>query len=157
MPVVPRFAYTGISEPLFLFNGLTPEQWDEWLWQTYEELGQPADYLEQPDFSERAIVSDYSLTTPYEWYGDSLLAYLVVVLEQETLAHLERENRQSEVESTKQKITEAIREIWPGFYHRNLAHPVINYFEQVFPISTEDRKFLAERYMYPLVGLSIDP
>ncbi|MDJ0958665.1 MAG: hypothetical protein QNI91_17495, partial [Arenicellales bacterium] len=120
---------------------------------TYEELGQPADYLEQPAFSERAIVSDYSLTTPYEWYGDSLLAYLVVVLEQETLARLEREGRQGQVESAKQKITEAIREIWPGFYHRNLAPAVVTYFEQVFPISPEDRKFLAERYMLPLIGL----
>ena len=152
LPVVPRFAYTGISEPLFLFNGLTPEQWDEWLWKTYEELGQPADYLEQPDFSERAIVSDYSLTTPYEWYGDSLLAYLVVVLEQEALARLEREGRQSEVESAKQKITEAIREIWPGFYHRNITPALVTYFEQVFPLSPEDRKFLAERYMHPLIG-----
>ena len=151
LPVVPRFAYTGISEPLFLFNGLTPEQWDEWLWETYEELGQPVDYLEQAAFSERAIVSDYSLTTPYEWYGDSLLAYLVVVLEQETLTRLEKEGRQGEIESAKQKITDAIREIWPGFFHRNLAPTVVAYFEQVFPISSEDRKFLADRYMLPLI------
>lgn len=152
LPVVPRFAYTGISEPLFQFKGQTPEQWDAWLWKTYDELGQSASYLEQPPFSERAIVSDYSLTTPYEWYGDSLLAYLVVVLEQEMLAHLEREGRRDEVETSKQRITEAIRAIWPGFYHRNIAPEVVIYFERVFPISPEDRRVLAQRYLLPLIG-----
>lgn len=152
LTIVPRFAYTGMSEPLFQFKGMTPEQWNEWLWKTFDELGQAPDYLTQPAFRERAIVSDYSLTTPYEWYGDNLLAYLVVVLEQELLLHLEREGRQSEVETAKQEIAGALREIWPGFYHRNIAPEVVTYFKQLFPILPEDRRALAERYMLPLIG-----
>jgi hypothetical protein len=152
LPVLPRFAYAGISEPLFQFRERTPAQWDQWLWQTYDELGQTADYLEQPPFSGRDIVSDYSLTTPYEWYGDNLLAYLVVELEQEIVPYLKRAGRQDEADSAKQRITEAIREIWPGFYHRNIAPEVVAYFERVFPISPEDRRFLAQRYLFPLIG-----
>ena len=154
LPVIPRFAYAGISEPLFEFRGRTPEQWDEWLWSTFDELGQTADYLEQPPFSERAIVSDYSLTNPYEWYGDNLLAYLVVELEHEVMPYLESVGRQEEAEPARQRITEAIREIWPGFYHRNIAPEVVAYFERVFPISPEDRRFLAQRYLFPLIDSS---
>ena len=151
LPIVPRFAYSETSEPLFHFRGQTPEQWDEWLLQTYDELGQLPDYLEQSPFRERAIVSDYSLTTPYEWYGDNLLAYLVVVLEQEMVAHLERVGRTDDVDTAKQKITEAIRQIWPGFYHRNIASAVVTYFNRVFPISPEDRRELAQRYLFPFI------
>ena len=152
LQVVPRFAYTGMSEPLFQFKGQTPEQWDEWLWQTYDELGQSPDYLEQGPFRERFIVSDYSLTTPYEWYGDNLLAYLVVELEQEVLATLERGGRGKQADDAKQKITGAIREIWPGFFHRNIAPDVLAYFQRDFPISAEDRSLLAQRYLAPIVG-----
>lgn len=151
LSLVPRFAYTGISEPLFEFRGRSPEQWDEWLWQSYDELGQPADYLEQPRFNERAIVSDYSLTTPYEWYGDNLLAYLVVVLEQETLTTLERAGRGDPLVLAKRRIADALREIWPGFFHRNIASDVMTYFGNVFPISPENRRFLARRYLFPIV------
>jgi hypothetical protein len=141
-----------MSEPLFRFKGQTPERWDEWLWKTYDKLGRSPDYLEQPPFSERAIVSDYSLTTPYEWYGDNLFAYLVYVLEHELLAHLERSGRRDEIETAKQRITQAIREIWPGFYHRNIASEVVTHFKRVFPISPEDRRVLTQRYLLPLIG-----
>ncbi len=151
LSLVPRFAYTGISEPLFEFQGRSPEQWDEWLWNSYDDLGQPADYLERSPFSERAIVSDYSLTTPYEWYGENFLAYLLTVLEQETLTVLERAGRRDQLVVAKQRIADAIRAIWPGFFHRNIAPDVTAYFEDVFPISREDRRFLARRYLSPIV------
>ncbi len=151
LPVMPLFAYTGISEPLFDFNGRTPEQWSEWLTVMYDDLDQPSDYLEKEPFRRRHIVGDYSLTSPYEWYGDNLLAYVLVVLEREVLDSLAREGREAESESIKRRISSAMRQIWPGFYHGNIAPDVFEYFERLFPILPEDRRFLAARYMFPLV------
>lgn len=151
LSIVPRFAYAGISEPLFRFKGSTPEEWDEWVWQTYDRLGQPPDYLERQPFRERAIVSDYSLTTPYEWYGDNLLAYVVLELEQQLLADLAKQGRAGEAAVAKQKIKEAMREIWPGFYHGNIAPQAVIYFRRLFPILPEHRSELAKKYLQPLV------
>lgn len=151
LPVMPRFAYTGISEPLFRFNDKTPEQWSEWLLETYEGIGSPAEYLQKIPFSSRYIVSDYSLTSPYEWYGDNLLAYVVLVLERETLDVLAGAGRGEDADTDKRRIDEAMRQIWPGFYHRNIAPDVFAYFEQTFPIVPEDRRFLARRYVFPLL------
>jgi len=151
MPVAPRFAYTGISEPLFSFRGRTPEAWDAWLWAEYDGLGAPPDYLEREPFSSNHIVSDYSLTSPYEWYGDNLLAYVVLVLERELLELLERQGRAGESAAVRRQVAAAIREIWPGFYHGNIAPVAFDYFERLFPIRPKDREFLAQRYMLPLL------
>jgi hypothetical protein len=151
LPTMPRFAYTGISEPLFRYNGRTPEQWNEWLWTEYEKLGGPPDYLEQEPFRSRYIVSDYSLTSPYEWYGDNLLAYVIMVLEREALVIMASQGRASESEAARQRITDALREIWPGFFHRSIAPDVADYFERLFPIAPRDRVFLARRYIYPIL------
>ena len=121
------------------------------MWSTYDEFGQPPDYLEYAPFSQRAIVSDYSLTSPYEWYGDSLLAYLVLELEQELLTNLSNDGRQGEIDTVKQRVTEAIRTIWPGFYHRNIGPEVVAYFKRLFPILPEDRAMLTEKYLVPLI------
>ena len=151
MPVAPRFAYTGISEPLFSFRDRTPEAWDAWLWAEYDGLGAPPDYLEREPFSSNHIVSDYSLTSPYEWYGDNLLAYVVLVLERELLELLERQGRAGESAAVRRQVAAAIREIWPGFYHGNIAPVAFDYFERLFPIRPKDREFLAQRYMLPLL------
>ena len=151
LPVMPQFVYTGMSEPLMLFQGQAPELWDVWLWDTYAEVGETEDYLEQPQFSERHIVSDYSLTTPYEWYCDNLIAYLVSELEDELMSILARDGRADSQDSARQAITNAMREIWPGFYHRNVATEVMAYFRGVFPILPADRTDLAVRYLMPLL------
>lgn len=151
LPVMPQFAYTGISEPLFILNGKTPEEWSEWLLDTYERVGSPTDYLQKEPFASRHIVSDYSLTSPYEWYGDNLLAYVVLVLERETLDVLARAGRGGDSDDARSQVDEAMREVWPGFYHRNIAPDVFAYFERTFPLVPEDRLFLARRYVFPLL------
>ena len=148
LPVRPQFLYTGISEPEFLYRGKSAQDWAEWLNETYADLGEPEDYLEDERFSSQGIVGDYSLTTPYEWYGDNVLAYVLVTLEEAALAGLEPE----QAAAAREKLTDALRAIWPGFYHRNLGAEARAYFAETFPIAPADRDVLVRRYMLPVIS-----
>jgi hypothetical protein len=49
-------------------------------------------------------------------------------------------------------IETALRDIWPDFYHRNIAPQVVGYFEQTFPITPEDREVMTRRYIDPIIA-----
>ena len=152
---MPQFLYTGVSEPTFLLKGKTPDEWEGWLNAIYEKLGEPEDYLEHASFAEEAVVGDYSLSTPYEWYGDNLLAYVVHVLEGSAVDRIRAEGGGEEaaaaVAAARQGITDSLRAVWPGFYHRNIGPEALAYFGETFPIAEEDRRLLVERYIDPVI------
>jgi hypothetical protein len=153
-PPKPLFLYTGMSEPTFLLKGKTPEEWGGWLNAIYEELGEPEDYLEHTSFAEEAVVGDYSLSTPYEWYGDNLLAYVVHTLEASAVDRLRAkgggEEADAAVAAARQGITDSLRAVWPAFYHRNIGPEALAYFSETFPIAEDDRRLLTERYIDPV-------
>jgi len=148
LPVRPQFLYSGISEPEFLYTGKPAVDWAEWLNEIYFELGEPENYLEDHRFVSQGIVGDYSLTSPYEWYGDNVLAYLLVTLETTALAGLD----QSDATLARARITSSLRAVWPGFNHRNISPQAMTYFSTAFPISPVDRRLLAGRYIEPIIG-----
>ena len=146
LPIVPRFLYMGTSGPSFHYWDETPEAWADWYWEQYEALGGEPNYLLRGDYAEYGVVGEYSLTDPGEWFGDSLIAYLVTVLEEEAVSRLE------DPAAARAKIDDALRAIWPDFSHRNLAEDVRDYFASTFPIREADRELLAERYLFPLLA-----
>ena len=148
LTVMPRFSYVGKNEPLYKFGGRTPEEWDEWVRQRYEALGEDPEYLKDPTFANLHIVSDYSLSSPYEWYSDNLIAYVISVLEKHALESLTTRDQQRALT----RIEDALQAIWPGFYHRNIAPEIMQYFRQTFPITPADREGLVQRYIEPIIG-----
>lgn len=88
-------------------------------------------------------------SSPYEWYGDTFIAYVVAVLEEEALQELT--NDEAATQAARIQIDEALRSICPGFYHRNLAPEVRDYFEETCPITSSDRRVLADRYIHPII------
>ncbi|MCG6927310.1 MAG: hypothetical protein LJF30_18630 [Acidobacteria bacterium] len=154
-PPRPLFLYTGMSEPTFLLKGKTPDEWEGWLNAIYEKLGEPEDYLEHASFAEEAVVGDYSLSTPYEWYGDNLLAYVVHTLEEFVVDRIRAESgaqgADAAVAAARQGITDSLRAVWPAFYHRNIGPEALAYFGETFPISEDDRRALVERYIDPVI------
>jgi hypothetical protein len=149
LELVPRFVYMGTSEPEFLFREETPEAWEAWIEDVYEELNQSPDYLSQEEVVSFGIVSDYALNSPYEWYGDNFIAYVVSVLEEEALTRFGSD--EDALVAARLLVDAALRSVWPGFYHRNLAPDVRAYFEATFPITASDRRLLAHRYIDPIL------
>lgn len=150
-----QFLYSGMAEPVFLLKGRPPEEWAGWLNAIYEETGEAEDYLEHPAFAREGVVGDYSLSTPYEWYGDNLLAYLVTVLEETALARIAAGAEGPEVEAAQgaasQRIVDSLRAIWPAFDHRNIGQEALAYFRETFPIREDDRQLLVDRYIVPII------
>lgn len=149
LDLVPRFVYMGTSEPVFLFREETPEAWETWIEDLYEGLNQNPDYLSQAEVVSFGIVSDYALSSPYEWYGDNFIAYVVSVLEDEALTRFGSDA--DAMVAARLRVDAALRSVWPGFYHRNLAPDVRAYFEATFPITASDRRLLANRYIDPIL------
>jgi hypothetical protein len=151
----PQFLYIGISEPVFLLKGRSPDDWEGWLNAIWEEMGEPEDYLTHPSFVKEEVVGDYSLTSPYEWYGDNLLAYVVTVLEETALERIASGGSGPEVEAAqelaRERLMESLRAVWPGFDHRNIGREARAYFGETFPIREDDRQLLVERYILPII------
>lgn len=150
-PVMPRFAYVGTAEPVFTYRGKSPEAWEQWLIESYDASGRDPEYLENEFFADEHIIGDYALSSPYEWFGDHFIAYVVTVLERRMAAGLEASGREEEVEPAMARIEAAMRDIWPYFHHRNIAPEILAYFEGTFPISDEDKDVLVRRYIEPII------
>ena len=155
LELVPRFVYVGASEPVFLYREETPEAWETWIEDLYEELNQSPSYLSHPEVVSFGIVSDYALSSPYEWYGDNFIAYVVSVLEEEALTTFGSDA--DAMVPARLQVDAALRSVWPGFYHRNLAPDVRAYFEATFPITPSDRRLLAHRYIDPILDDDYEP
>ena len=61
------------------------------------------------------------------------------------------QGRGGEFDAVATGIVQALREIWPGFYHRNIAPEAVAYFQDVFPIAEDDALELARDYLMPLI------
>jgi len=84
-----------------------------------------------------------------EWYGDNFIAYVVSVLEDEALTRFSSDA--DAMVAARLRVDAALRSVWPGFYHRNLAPDVRAYFEATFHITASDRRLLANRYIDPIL------
>ncbi len=148
LPVRPQFLYAGISEPEFLYQGKMPLDWAEWLNEIYEVLGETENYLEDERFVSRGIVGDYSLTSPYEWYGDNVLAYLLMILQETATAPMD----EPAAKLAQQRLVTSLREVWPGFDYRNISSEARAYFQKTFPVAQADLDLMVRRYIDPIVA-----
>ena len=58
LPLIPRFVYAGMSQPVFRSGKGLPEEWQAWLDGVYEDLGESPTYLHTADFARQGIVGD---------------------------------------------------------------------------------------------------
>ena len=65
------YEYLYMDEPL--------EDWEAWLGAIYEEVGEDA-YLTDERITELHILGDYSLSGPWEWYSDEVIAYVYLAM-----------------------------------------------------------------------------
>jgi hypothetical protein len=132
--------------PTYTWLGDTPETWAVWLKQQYLSNGES--YLDAPAARAYHIVGEYSLTNPWEWYSDNLLAYTLLAIEQRFVDCL----AVAELTDARETMQATIATAWPGFQYRNFdALALEPHFGQRFPLRREDSDFLVTRYVLPLV------
>lgn len=133
------YVYRYLEEPV--------EDWAEWLSAIFEEVGEKR-YLEDERLTELHIVGDYSLSGPWEWYSDQIIAYLYIAI----LDSLEESCPPAEWNALRQSFQKEIVEAeWPYFRFENGRGAAIqDHFREAYPLAVEDVTYLARSYLLPL-------
>ena len=132
----------------YLYYEETPEEWAEWLGDIYAEVGED-DYLTDPRLLELYILGDYSVSGPWEWYSDHLIAYVYIAMIDSLKDQCEEWSWDMLRHSFQEDI---VRQAWPYFRFENArGAPIQDYLAETFPLEPNDVDYLAEYYLADLL------
>ena len=128
----------------YLYMGEPLEDWEAWLAAIYEEVGEDA-YLTDERITEMHILGDYSLSGPWEWYSDEVIAYVYLAM----LDSLVDRCQPSEWEALRMAFQkETVEREWPYFRFENARDDDIQiHLRQVYPMDSAEVSQLAESYL----------
>lgn len=132
----------------YLYHDETPEEWAMWLADIYDEVGED-DYLTDPRLVELHVLGDYSLSGPWEWYSDHLIAYVYLAM----IDSLKDDCADSEWDALRRSFQEdVVRAAWPYFRFENArGAPIQAHLAETFPLDPADVEYLAEHYLGDLI------
>jgi hypothetical protein len=141
-----RPQYLSIEPWTYLYLDTSPEDWQDSLAMLSDELG-PSDYLADPRVSKYHIVGDYSLTNPWEWYSDHVIAYVYL----EMLGSLEGECSAADIQGLADELQgNVVFDWWPAFRFENArGAPIQHYLAQAYPLAADDIRYLTDAYLLP--------
>ena len=132
----------------YLYLDKTPEEWAVWLEEIYAEVGEDA-YLTDPRLVELHVLGDYSLSGPWEWYSDHLIAYVYLAM----IDSLQEDCSASGWDALRHSFqNDVVRKAWPYFRFENArGAPVQKHLAETFPLDPADVEYLAETYLGGLI------
>jgi hypothetical protein len=133
----------------YLYHGDTPDEWSEWLGEIFAEVGED-NYLTDPRLLEFHVLGDYSLSGPWEWYSDHLIAYVYLAM----IDALKDDCSASGWNALRQSFQEdVIRAAWPYFRFENaIGAPIQEHLAETFPMEPADVDYLAQEYLGDLLA-----
>ena len=138
----PQYISPDAYEYLYREEGLPA--WEEWVAAIYEEVGEEG-YLSDPRITELHILGDYSLSSPWEWYSDHVIAYLYMQMF-DALGDGCTEAEVAQLQASAE--AEVLAPEWPYFRFENArGAPFQQHLGEVQPIRATDAKDLARRYV----------
>ncbi len=148
-----RPQYVSPDAYAYRYYGETPEAWAAWLQALYDEAGED-DYLSDPRVAGRHILGDYSLTGPWEWHSDHLIAYVYLAM----VDSLGDDCDAGDLARLRQAFqAEIVRPAWPYFRYENArGAPIQQQLAETFPLAPDDVDYLTETYLGDLVARFCD-
>ena len=139
-----RPQYVSIEPWYYLYFGSTPEEWQAWLTAIGDEVGVP-DYLADSRVSGRDILGDYSLTSPWEWYSDHVIAYVYLSM----FRALEDDCGPVELDALVTGLQQqVVAEWWPAFRFENARGAAIQeHLAAAIPVQPDNLDYLARTYL----------
>lgn len=135
--------------PDFKWKAKTPDQWSGFIDEVYKKRG--AAYMKDVGISSEHIVSQYSVTDPFEWLSDNQIAYIFGLIEAKVLSNLGADDVKKQ--KFRKNFNRTIENAWQGFSHDNFkGSKVSSYLTATMPISAEDLKIMTDRYGMPIVA-----
>jgi hypothetical protein len=139
-----RPQYVSIEPYEYVYREKPLEYWTTWLAAIYDEVGEEA-YLGDERITSLHILGDYSMTGPWEWYSDEVIAYVYLAM----LDSLRKRCDPSEWDALRLAFqTETVAAEWPYFRFENARGDDIQiHLRQAYPMDPAEVRQLAEHYL----------
>ena len=137
------------TSPSYLYRGSAPNEWAAWFQDVEAESGR--DFLRNSPAVTWGMVGPYSLTSPWEWHADQLMASVYNRIDRgigedrayRTIASLLRA-----------RMLQVVRGQWYRYDYRNAAGTTIDReLARQFELTPVEIETLIERYVMPLADL----
>lgn len=128
----------------YLYKEETIKAWEDWLTAIYNEVGEKF-YLTDERLIDQNIMGDYSMSGPWEWYSDHIIAYVyMAMLDSLTVSCAERDLR--ELADAFQH--ETVQHEWPYYRFENARGADIQmHMHNEYPLNEEDTAYLIQHYL----------
>lgn len=141
----PHYVILEPYEHLYLEESV--QDWEAWLTAIYDEVG-PAHYLADERVTELHILGDYSLSGPWEWYSDYVIAYLYIEILDSLAVHCPLADREALAEVFQNETAYAE---WPYFRFGNArGAEILAHMREEYPLDPANLAYLAEKYLLTL-------
>jgi hypothetical protein len=138
----PQYISSDTYEYLYREEGLAA--WEEWLAAIYEEVGEE-NYLTDPRITELYILGDDSISSPWEWYSDHVIAHVYLAMFG-TLRPGCSEADAAQLQAVAE--AEVLASAWPYFRFENARGAAFqSHLEKKQPIRPADTSAMARRYI----------
>ncbi len=141
------------TSPKYLFRGDSPAAWQAWMKEIEQEEG--SGFLSDPRISRFGFIGPYSLTSPWEWHADHLMASLYNRMDRSLAKHPNPGVAKSAA-LLRVRMYEAVNGQWHRFDYRNaVGSGIERALASEFPLTDEELIHLTNRYVIPLVDLPV--
>lgn len=136
------------TSPRYFYRGSSPHEWATWFEDVQRESG--PDFLRNSPAVTWGMVGPYSLTSPWEWHADHLMAAFYNRLDRGINQHDNRTYRNIAA-LLRAAMLESVQDQWSRFDYRNATGSSIDRaLRRRFALTKAEVEMLVERYVIPL-------
>jgi hypothetical protein len=139
------------TSPRYLYRGSPPNEWAAWFEDVERESGR--DFLRNSPAVTWGMVGPYSLTSPWEWHADQLMASVYNRIDRGIGTHHNHAYRDI-ASLLRVRMLQSVRGQWYRYDYRNAAGTSIDRaLAQQFELTPIEIETLIDRYVVPLADL----
>jgi hypothetical protein len=139
------------TSPRYLYRGSPPNEWAAWFEDVERESGR--DFLSNSPAVTWGMVGPYSLTSPWEWHADQLMASVYNRIDRGIGQHHNRAYRDI-ASLLRVRMLQSVRGQWYRYDYRNAAGTSIDRaLAHQFELTPIEIETLIDRYVVPLAAL----
>jgi hypothetical protein len=141
------------TSPKYEYRGESTKAWLAWIDEIVAEVG--SEFLSDPRLANRNVIGPYSMTSPWEWHADHMMASLYIRMDRSIAAHPNPAVARS-AGLLRLRMFEAVHRQWGRYDYRNAAGSGIDdELARRFPLPDAELRKLVDRYVVPLVELPV--
>ncbi|HVH99846.1 MAG TPA: thrombospondin type 3 repeat-containing protein [Enhygromyxa sp.] len=136
------------TSPRYLYRGSSPHEWAVWFEDVQAESG--PEFLRNSPAVTWGMVGPYSLTSPWEWHADHLMAALYNRMDRGISEHDNRTYRNI-AGLLRTAMLESVQSQWSRYDYRNaVGTSVDRELGRRFAVTEDEIEILVDRYVIPL-------